>query len=129
MAEAFLNALCGEQFESYSAGIEPGKLNPIVVEAMHEAGFDISRNRTKSVDSMLHSGKSFDYIITVCDETNAERCPSFPGGTIRLHWGFPDPSAVQGSQAEKLTRTREIRDAIKTKVEAWCAEACPNVPA
>src|SRR5215468_1845963 len=96
MAEAFLNDICGEYFEAHSAGIEPGKLNPIVVEAMQEIGINISGNKTKSVSDMLQSGQIFDYVVTVCDETSAERCPFFPGPTIRLHWGFPDPSALQG---------------------------------
>jgi arsenate reductase len=124
MAEAFLNYICGEQFEAHSAGLEPGKLNPIVIEAMQEIGIDISRNQTKSVDAMLQLGKTFDYVVTVCDETSAERCPIFPGRTIRLHWGFPDPSALHGTHEEKLARTREIRDMIKAKVERWCAEVC-----
>src|SRR5712692_8249720 len=93
MAEAFLNQLCGEQFEAHSAGIEPGKLNPIVVEAMQETGLDISGKQTRAVTEMLISGKSFAYVITVCDETSAEQCPIFPGVTQRLHWSFPDPSA------------------------------------
>jgi arsenate reductase len=129
MAEAFLNQLCSEQFEAQSAGIEPGKLNPIVVEAMQEIGIDISGNQTKSVDSMLKSGTQFDYVFTVCDETSAERCPIFPGRTKRLHWGFPDPSALQGSHDEKLARTRQIRDTIKAKVEEWCAQVCPAIAA
>jgi len=129
MAEAFVNQICGHQFEAHSAGLEPGKLNPIVVEAMREIGIDISGNRTKSVSEMLKSGKSFAYVITVCDETSAERCPLFPGVTVRLHWGFPDPSGLQGSHADKLARTRQIRDAIKAKIEAWCTEVCSAVPA
>jgi arsenate reductase len=129
MAEAFLNHICGEQFEAYSAGIEPGKLNPIVVEAMQEIGIDISRNQTKAVSDMYNSGKSFACVITVCDETSAERCPVYPGVTTRLHWSFPDPSAVQASHEEKLARTREIRDTIKARIEQWCAEVCPAVHA
>jgi arsenate reductase len=78
---------------------------------------------------MLQSGKSFAYVITVCDETSAERCPIFPGTTTRLHWGFHDPSALQGTYDQKLARTREIRDALKAKVEEWCAEVCPAVTA
>jgi len=128
MAEAFLNQICGEQFEAFSAGIEPGKLNPIVVEAMREVGIDISANRTKSVADM-QSGKRFDYVVTVCDETSAERCPVFPGATQRLHWGFPDPSALQGDFHGRLTQTREIRDAVKAKVEQWCVEVCSPVHA
>src|SRR5437868_350927 len=101
MAEAFLNSICPEQFRAQSAGIEPGKLNPIVVEAMRESGIDISGNQTKSVASFLERNERFDYVITVCDETSAERCPVFPGTTQRLHWGFPDPSSFAGSAEEK----------------------------
>jgi arsenate reductase len=123
MAEAFLNQICSEVFEAHSAGIEPGKLNPVVVEAMQEIGIDISGNQTKSVADYL--SQSFSYVITVCDETSAERCPVFPGKTRRLHWGFPDPSAFQGTHEEKLARTRDIRDQIKARIEAWCEEICP----
>jgi arsenate reductase len=127
MAEAFLNQICPEEFEAFSAGLEPGKLNPIVVEAMDEIGLDISGNETKAVFDMFKSGKIFAYVVTVCDEASAERCPIFPGVTKRLHWSFPDPSAIQGSHAEKLAGTREIRDTIKTKIEEWCGEMCPAV--
>src|SRR5215468_8611596 len=79
MAEAFLNQQCAGEFEASSAGLELGKLNPIVVEAMQEIGIDISRNQTKAVFDMYKSGKTFAYVITVCDETSAERCPIYPG--------------------------------------------------
>ena len=124
MAEAFLNQICGEEFEADSAGLEPGKLNAIVVEAMQEIGIDISGNKTKAVFDMFKSGKMFTYVITVCDETSAERCPIFPGIAKRLHWSFPNPSSFQGSHDEKLAKTREVRDIIKAKVEEWCEEVC-----
>jgi arsenate reductase len=127
MAEAFLNQICGETFEAYNAGLEPGKLNPTVVEAMQEIGIDISGRPTKAVFDMFKSGKMFAYVITVCDEASAERCPIFPGVTKRLHWSFPDPSSVQGTREEKLAKTREVRDAIKAKIENWCAEMCGPV--
>src|ERR1700761_8271846 len=117
MAEAFLKQTCGEQFEVFSAGLEPGKLNPIVVEVMREIGIDISGNQTKAVFDMFKSGKTFQYVITVCDETSAERCPIFPGVTKRLHWSFADPSGFPGTPAEKLAKTREVRDTIKAQVE------------
>src|SRR5581483_2178136 len=107
-------------------GLEPGKLNPIVVEAMKEVGTDISGNQTKSVFDMFKSGKMFSYVITVCDETSAERCPIFPGVTTRLHWSFPDPSSFQGTPEEKLARTCQVRDTIKNKIEEWCAEICSH---
>ena len=124
MAEAFLKRFCGDEFDAQSAGIEPGKLNPIVVEAMTAEGIDISRNATKSVQEMIASGQRFDYVITVCDETSAERCPIFPGGTTRLHWGFPDPSQFTGTHAEKLASTCEVRDEIARTIADWCREKC-----
>jgi len=124
MAEALLNEVCGEEFQAYSAGLEPGKLNPIVVKAMGELGIDISRNETKAVFDMVKSGKSFAYVITVCDEASAERCPIFPGVTSRLHWSFSDPSSFHGTEEERLARTREVRDSIRAKIEQWCSEVC-----
>jgi arsenate reductase (thioredoxin) len=124
MAEAFLNRVCPEEFEAHSAGIEPGKLNPIVVEVMREAGIDISANQVKSVSDMIKSGRTFHFVITVCDETSAERCPVFPGGAVRVHWSFADPSGFQGTHDEKLASTRTIRDLIKTKIEEWCEASC-----
>ena len=127
MAEAFLNQICPEVFVAQSAGLEPGKLNPVVVEAMKEVGLDISGNQTKAVFDIFKSGQMFAYVITVCDEASAQRCPIFGGVTKRLHWSFPDPSAVQGTHQEKLAKAREVRDAIKLKIEQWCAEMCATV--
>ena len=122
MAEAFVNRYCGENFQADSAGLEPGKLNPIVIEAMAEDGIDISQNATKSVQDVLRSGKMYDYVITVCDEASAERCPVFPGGGKRLHWSFRDPSQFAGFHAERLEETRNVRNAIAAKVATWCEE-------
>jgi arsenate reductase len=124
MAEVFLDHNCGGEFEAHSAGLEPGKLNPLAVEAMKEAGLDISGHQTKSVSDMLNSGKVFSHVITVCDETSAKRCPIFPGAGARLHWGFPDPSAFQGTWEENLARTREVRDEIEQEVRQWCEKVC-----
>jgi arsenate reductase len=122
MSEAFLNHYFGERFEAESAGIEPGKLNPVVVNAMKEIGIDISGNKTKSVFDYFMQGKRFEYVITVCDKKAAERCPIFPGVAERIHWSFSDPSALQGSYEEKLEGTRKIRDQIKDKVKLWAEE-------
>ena len=124
MAEAWLNHACPEFFQASSAGIEPGTLNPLVVEAMAEEGIDISRQVPQAVWDVFKRGETFGYLITVCDETSAERCPVFPGSGIRLHWGFPDPSTLTGAREEKLAEVRKIRDVIRAKVESWCAEKC-----
>jgi arsenate reductase (thioredoxin) len=129
MAQAFLNQFCGDEFEAHSAGIEPGKLNPLAVQAMDEAGLDISGHRTKAVSDYIKSGMTFAYVVTVCDEASAERCPIFPGLTTRLHWGFPDPASFQGTREEKLAKTREVREMIEQKVRQWCDEVCSEGPA
>jgi arsenate reductase len=89
---------------------------------MEEVGIDISQKKTQSVFDLVKSGKIYSYVITVCDEASAERCPVFPGITKRLHWSFPDPAAVTGTTEEKLKEVRKIRDDIKTAVEGWCKE-------
>lgn len=122
MAEAFLNTLGADRFEAESAGLEPGELNPLAVEAMKELGMDISRNSTRGVFDFIKQGKLFNYVITVCDETSGARCPVFPGYTKRLHWTFPDPSALKGTHEEKMQGIRKIRDAIKAKIETWIKE-------
>jgi arsenate reductase len=123
MAEAWLNHLCGKFFVAQSAGFEPGTLNPLAVKVMAEVGIDISSKKTHAVFDVIKSGELFAYIITVCDKASAEKCPIFPGPAKRLHWSFPDPSQVTGTTEEKLAGVREIRDAIRAKVENWCAEA------
>jgi arsenate reductase len=126
MAEAWLNQICGEYFEAQSAGLEPGTLNPLAVKVMAEVGIDISKKKTQAVFDVFKSGQLFAYVITVCDETSAEKCPIFPGPATRLHWTFPDPSQVQGSEAVKLEQVRAIRDEIRGQIEQWCDEACPQ---
>lgn len=124
MAEAFLNLICPDYFEAHSAGLEPGTLNPLAVEAMREVGVDISEKETRAVSDVLESGQFFPYVVTVCDETSAERCPIFPGVTQRLHWSFPDPSALTGTHEERLEGTRKVRDQIRSRIEIWCDEMC-----
>lgn len=119
MAEELLRSIGGDQFAVESAGIEPGKLNPLVIEVLKEIGIDISSKGTISAHDLFKQGKEYDYVITVCDEANAERCPTFPGVKNKIHWNFEDPSQFDGTPEEKLTRTREIREQIKEEIEDW----------
>ena len=119
MAEVWCNHLFGDLFEAESAGLEAGTLNPLAVEAMREVGIDISQNTTQEVFELFKAGRLFAYVITVCDETSAERCPIFPGVTKRLHWSFPDPATLRGSHDEQLQETRKIRDMIREAIETW----------
>lgn len=122
MAEAFLNQIGNGKYIAESAGLEPGNLNPLVVEAMMEIGIDISSNKTKSVFDFFKEGRRYDYVVTVCDESNSERCPIFPFTKKTLHWNFEDPSTLIGSDEEKLVSVRKIRDQIKSTIENWIQE-------
>jgi arsenate reductase len=119
MAETFLNILGGHQFVAESAGFEPKPLNPLVVEVMKEDGLDISKNQSKSVFDFFKQGKLYDYVITVCDKQVEENCPVFPGITQRLTWDFPDPASFGGSEMEQLSKTRDLREAIKDRIIDW----------
>ena len=121
MCEAFLKHYAGDWFDAQSAGLEPGELNRLVVEAMAEIGIDISQNKTNSVFDIWKSGELFQYVIAVCDAESAEKCPIFPGLTNRLHWPFHDPSKLTGTHEQQLQRVRKIRDEIATKIQDWLA--------
>jgi len=124
MAEALLNANCGGEYEAESAGLEPGKLNPLAMAVLLEKGIDISAKKTRSVDEVLKAGTVFSHVVTVCDEASAERCPLFPGSGTRLHWGFKDPSKFEGTWDERLALTRGVLAQIEEKVKGFCAGIC-----
>ena len=109
MAEAFLNQIGGDMLIAESAGLEPGVLNPYVIEVMKEIGIDISANQTRSAFDLFKQGRRFNFVITVCDAANAERCPIFPGVTKRISWSFEDPSLFTGTHEEKLAKTRIVK--------------------
>lgn len=117
-----LNHLAGDRFEAESAGLEPGKLNALAVEAMQEIGIDISQKKTRDVFELYKQGRRFNYVITVCDEASGERCPIFPGISKKLGWSFPDPAVLKGSYDERLQQTIGIRDQIKNRIEQWLRE-------
>jgi arsenate reductase len=114
MAEAFLNKLCGDRYKAKSAGITPTQINPYVVKVMAEIGIDLSTRRSKSI--LEFQGKTFDFVVTVCDAAR-EACPFFPGEK-EIHKSFPDPSAFKGSEEEILRKVKIVRDEIKDWVES-----------
>lgn len=119
MAEAFLKKYGGDKFEVESAGFEPGTINPLVVEVMREVGIDISQKSTKSVFDLYKKGRLYNYVITVCDAANAQRCPLFPGFSQRIAWSFDDPAEFTGSHEEKLAKTRTVRNQVQEQVEEF----------
>ena len=110
MAEGLLRHDAGERFEIESAGTRPGFVRPEAIAAMRELGIDISGHRAKSVEEF--AGQPFDYVITVCDNAK-ESCPVFLGGAKRLHQGFDDPSALEGSEEERLALFRRVRSELR----------------
>jgi len=104
MAEAFLNNTAGNAYSAESAGLEPGKLNPLAVEVMREIGIDISGKNTQGVLDLYKQGMQYDYVITVCDESQSGRCPIYPSSIETLHWSFQDPSRFEGSHEEYLQK-------------------------
>jgi arsenate reductase len=116
MAEGLLRQEAGDRFEVYSAGTKPSVVRPEAIAVMSEIGIDISGHRSKSVDEF--SGKQLDVVITVCDNAK-ESCPVFPGATTRLHWPFEDPAAAQGSQEQRKTVFRNVRDQINERIKLF----------
>jgi arsenate reductase len=117
MAEGLLRHLAGDRFDVFSAGTKPVGLNPNAVKAMEEAGIDISKHRSKSVDEF--AGQQFDYVITVCDNAK-ESCPFFPGGGERIHHSFEDPAAAP--KERQLDAFRRVRD----QISIWLTEFVRN---
>ena len=116
MAEYLLRALGKDAFEVWSAGTLPVGVNPLTIEVLAEAGIDASGARSKSLDEFL--GQSFDYVITVCDKAK-DQCPVFPGDARRIHWGFEDPAAAEGTAEERLAVFRRIRNEITSRLRTW----------
>jgi arsenate reductase len=105
MAEALLRYRGGADFDVHSAGTEPKGVNPLTLRVLEDAGIDSSWARSKSVWEYL--GQQFDYVVTVCDQAR-QSCPVFPGVHETLHWGYEDPAAVEGTEAERLAAFRRV---------------------
>lgn len=119
MAAAWVNHLYGDRTQAESAGLEPGLLNPLAVQAMNEVGIDISGARPRDVFDVLRTGHPFSRVVMVCDETSAEKCPPFPGVQEVLHWDLPDPADPAGDATRQLEKFRQIRDELRRRVDGW----------
>lgn len=110
MAEGLMRAMYGDQYQVYSAGTAPYRVNPFAIEAMKRSGIDISGHRSKSINEF--KDVEIDYAITVCDSAK-ENCPYFPGAKVMLHHSFSDPAAVSGSDEIILAEFEKVRDEVK----------------
>jgi arsenate reductase len=128
MAEEILRLMAGDRFEVESAGLEPGGILPAAVEVMRDYGIDLSAKKTRSVFDLYKAGRLFQYVITVCDESQTERCPIFPSALERLHWSFEDPSRFEGTREEVLARVRGLRDRLRARIADWVREKMGEKP-
>lgn len=118
MAEGLLRHIAGDRFDVESAGTAASFVRPQAIAVMQEAGIDISRQRSKSLDEFID--RPFEYVITVCDNA-AQSCPVFPGDVERVHWSFDDPAEAKGNEEEVLAVFRRVRDEIKEKLTRFAA--------
>jgi arsenate reductase len=124
MAEGFWRHFGGEQWDVFSAGLQPKGLNPLAVKVMVEVGIDISGQQSESLDAYV--SRPFDLVLTVC--SNADRdCPHFPGAKNREHWPFDDPGEATGSEEQRMAVFRRVRDAMAQRVKQFL-ERAPQVP-
>jgi arsenate reductase len=119
MAEGWARHLGGDKIEVHSAGIEAHGVNPRAIAVMQEAGVNISHHQSKLIDPELLN--KADYVITLCGDAN-DKCPVTPPHVKRLHWGFEDPAKATGSEEEIRAKFREVRDAIRDKIEVFLQE-------
>lgn len=123
LAEATLRAWAGNRFEVFSAGSQPaGKVNPHALSQLTTEGISTAGLRSKSWDEFAAEGATpMDLVVTVCDSAAAETCPVVFGDFLRVHWGLPDPAAVQGSEEEKREAFRQAHRIIKARLLAFLA--------
>lgn len=125
MAEGWFRHVAGDQYTVASAGTYATEVHPLAIQVMSEVGIDISDQRSKAVSEF--AGQRFDVALTVCDAA-ADACPFFPGAMRRVHWNLPDPAEVAGSRTERLDAFRDIRDAIKARLDRWLQQERVSVP-
>jgi arsenate reductase len=116
MAEVLLREKGGDAFEVHSAGTEPAEVRPLTLRVLQEAGLPTEGLRSKSVNEFM--GQRFDFVVTVCDSAR-QSCPTFPGEGQRLHWGYDDPSAAEGSDEQRLQAFRRVFTAISQRIDLF----------
>ena len=121
MAEALLNRHGEGRFRAYSAGSQPsGRINPSVKSLLDRLGFDTSGFRSKDWGEFARPGAPvMDFVFTVCDDAAGEVCPVWPGQPITAHWGFPDPSSFEGTDAQKAAFTAEVFAMIERRIRIF----------
>lgn len=121
LAEAVLNDLGAGRFQAFSAGSSPRanqQPNPMALEVLQKAGIDTAGLRSKSWDEFgAAHAPHMDLVITVCDNAAGEVCPYWPGQPATAHWGYADPSEVEGTDEQRREAFRQTLHAIRRRLE------------
>ena len=123
IGEALASTHPSGKFIGFSAGSTPGtSVNPIAADIAEELGMVRSLLKSKSWDVYGEpDAPKMDFIITVCDNAAGEICPFWPGQPVTAHWGFPDPSQVQGTELEKRKAFNEVKNGLKKRLDILAA--------
>lgn len=116
MAEGILRDLSRGTVDVSSAGTEPAGVHPLAARALRDMNIDVRRQRSKHVDEF--AGQTFDVVVTLCDSAR-ELCPVFPGDPERIHWSFPDPGAVAGTEEERLQAFKHTARELATRLRPF----------
>lgn len=121
MGEALFNTMGAGRLKAYSAGSHPsGRVNPFAIEQVRALGYPVDQLRSKSWDEFaLPDSPQMDFVVTVCDNAAGEVCPLWPGQPATAHWGFADPAAVDGSDAEKRAAFAQTLRQIRNRVQLF----------
>lgn len=121
MAECILNRLGQGRIRAFSAGSHPsGQVHPLALEILRHHDHDVKNLRSKDWNEFADDdAPEMDFVITVCDNAAGEVCPVWPGRPMTAHWGFNDPAAATGSEAEQKTVFAEVYRALTTRLEMF----------
>lgn len=118
IAEALLRDLGGDDFTAFSAGTEATRVHPLALAVLRERCIPTDGLWSKHLRDF--AGQRFDVVITVCDRAR-DACPVFPGTTQQMHWSFPDPSAVEGTEEGRLDAFRSVREGLIARLVPFIA--------
>lgn len=126
ISEAITNHLADGKVTAFSAGSQPaGEVHPLSLKYLQERGISTEGLRSQSWDDF--ESVSPDVVITVCDSAANESCPVWFGDTIKVHWGLPDPSKLEGTEAEVKAAFYSVMDRIEKRVQKMLALDVDNM--
>ena len=130
MAEVVLNRLGRGKFKAFSAGSQPaGQVNPLALNVLRLAHYDVSGLRSKPWDEFSGSGApKLDFVFTVCDNAAKEVCPIWPGQPMTAHWGLPDPAKANGTEAERNLAFAEALRMLTNRIGIFVSLPWTNSP-